>query len=110
MAEPASRVAVVLKTPRPALRTPAPVRPGPAAPGLAPIGFGGRVKAGVDYVLAAGLFVAAVPVLLSLQRSNGRVARWREGWVTSARWPSGVVPASIVDGFASDQPRGCRVG
>ena len=65
MAEPASRLTAVLVTPRSALRSPAPTRPGPAAPGLAPIGAGGRLKAAADAVLAAGLLVLALPVMLA---------------------------------------------
>ena len=64
MAEPASRAAVVMKNPRPALRTPAPIRSGPAATGLAPIGFGERVKACGDFVLASGLLVLTFPMML----------------------------------------------
>ena len=64
MAEPVSRLTAVLVTPRSALRTPAPTRPGPAAPGLAPIGLGGRVKAAADLVLAAGLLVLTLPMTL----------------------------------------------
>ncbi|MBY0514604.1 MAG: sugar transferase [Gemmataceae bacterium] len=65
MAEPASRLTAVLVTPRSALRSPAPTRPGPAAPGLAPIGAGGRLKAAADAVLAAGLLGLALPLMLA---------------------------------------------
>ncbi|HJZ56179.1 MAG TPA: sugar transferase [Gemmataceae bacterium] len=46
------------------MRTPALTRPGPAAHGLAPIGWGERVKAAADLVLAAGLLVLTLPLML----------------------------------------------
>ena len=68
MAEPVSRLSAVLVTPRPATRTPAPavtkryVPPPPPEP--FPAGVGARVKAGADFVLAAGMAVVLLPVLL----------------------------------------------
>ena len=66
MAERLTRLSAVVVTPRPALRTPAPVVPArsPAPPRRAATGIGGRVKAAADTALAASLLVLAAPVIL----------------------------------------------
>ena len=65
MADRASRLSAVLVSPKAALRTPAvPIRlPTPRPPALPPPGLGDRVKAAIDFALAALLLVPAVPLM-----------------------------------------------
>jgi lipopolysaccharide/colanic/teichoic acid biosynthesis glycosyltransferase len=65
MSERATRPTAVLRSPRPALRTPAvSIRPTSVLPPiLPPAGFGNRVKAVADVTLAALMLIPALPVM-----------------------------------------------